>query len=234
MSACTRRWTGNAGGRCSGAEPIKRSSGGASRAVAGRVSGAAFKQLAPVGLQPGHQRLCGLRAQAARNGRIGCRHQGRHTHDISVALAPCSWQGAPRRSLYPLREASQVPEFLTSVDLGVSLFWAARTGRQSRRQTLPWRQDRAGGSRRPSTDCSSGTWWAGWRSLAWGRSEGGEGGIQPFIVTVKLTGRSEPVQLWPQQEQHKCLTIKRLPDNVVNGLNCDVRNSESGTGPSES
>ena len=63
--------------------------------------------------------------------------------------------------------------------------------------------------------------------MAWGRPEGAEGGIQPFIVTVKLTGRSEPVQLWPQQEQRKCLTIKGLPDNVVKGLNCDVRNSEA-------
>ena len=43
-------------------------------------------------------------------------------------------------------------EFRSWIDLGVSLFCAARAGRQSRCQTLPWRRDRARGSRRPSTD----------------------------------------------------------------------------------
>ena len=67
-------------------------------------------------------------------------------------------------------------EFLTSVNLGVSLFLAARRGRQSRRQTLPWRQDPAGGSRRPSTDWSSGTSWARLEIDGVGKARGSGGG----------------------------------------------------------
>ena len=33
--------------------------------------------------------------------------------------------------------------------------------------------------------------------------------------------------MWPQRKWHKCVTIRRLPDNVVNGLIYDVGNSDA-------